>query len=487
MLCGAWPASPLTAKGSDENDPVMQLQGSPCMVDAPGVTGDYAMQLLTDLGATVTRCRPASTAPAADAAPASAFAALSGPADCPPVRVPLPLPAMADGVLAALRALAPEAALDDLDGDRLLSERAVLAGLRRNGAIAPGGHCRLLAAADGHIALSLARDDDWRLLPAWLEQDSIPTRDWTALAACVQAYRRDRLIEQGRLLGLALAADQACPSTPVPWLRLHAQASVTARALPARRTPLVVDLSSLWAGPLCSRLLQRLGARVIKLESLGRPDGGRAGNAAFFDRLHAGKQSVALDFATAACRAQLRALLAEADIIIEASRPRALRQLGIDAEAIIAGPRRPTWIALSGYGRGEPQENWIAYGDDAGVAAGLTSLLRQQCGQHLFVGDAIGDPMTGLHAALAAWASWRSGGGRLIALSLVEVLQHLVQQAAVNMADPQSEIALQPRCGSTGHSVGARELGADTTAVLAEFGLADRRDWSLDRALVQAE
>ena len=458
----------LTAKGSDENDPVMQLHGRRCTVDAPGVAGDYATQLLTDLGAAVTRNRSALATPAADAAPASAFAALSGPADGPPVRVPLPLPALADGVLAALQALAPEAALDDLDGDTLLSERAVLAGLRRNGAIAPGGHCRLLAAADGHIALSLARDDDWHLLPAWLEQDCVAPGDWAALAACVQAYPTNRLIEQGRLLGLALAADQACPSTPVPWLRVHAQAPATARPLPARRTPLVVDLSSLWAGPLCSRLLQRLGARVIKLESLGRPDGARTGHAAFFDRLHAGKQSVALDFTTATGRAQLRALLAEADIIIEASRPRALRQLGIDAEAIIAGPRRPTWIALSGHGRGEPQEHWIAYGDDAGVAAGLTALLHRQCGQHLFVGDAIGDPMTGLHAALAAWASWRSGGGRLIALSLVEVLQHLIQQAA----GAQAPIAARKRgCSSVDSRIGARELGADTAAVLAEFGL----------------
>lgn len=460
----------------------MLRPATPCIVDAPGVAGAYAEHLLTTLGAAVTRrSAPASTSSLfpADAVSASAFAALTGPADGAPLPLPIPLPALADGVLAALRALAPQAVLDDLDGEHLLSERAVLAGLFRRGAIAAGGHCRLLAAADGHLALSLARADDWALLPAWLEQDGLDAQDWDAVAACVQRQPRAALVERGRLLGLALAADEPCPITPVPWFRVHAQAAQPAAMTPRRAQPLVVDLSSLWAGPLCSRLLLRMGARVIKLESLGRPDGARAGDARFFARLHDGKQSVALDFGTATGRAQLRALLAEADIIIEASRPRALRQLGIEAEALIAGPRRPTWIALSGHGRGEPQEQWIAYGDDAGVAAGLTSLLHRHRGERMFVGDAIGDPLTGLHAALAAWASWLGGGGRLIALSLVEVLQHLVQQGETFAALPAAALPRKPAL----QPFTAREFGADTAAVLAEFGLAE----APVRGLVQAE
>ena len=53
-----------------------------------------------------------------------------------------------------------------------------------------------------------------------------------------------------------------------------------ASALPAAEFeidphPLVVDLSALWAGPLCAHLLGLAGARVVKVESLGRPDGAR--------------------------------------------------------------------------------------------------------------------------------------------------------------------------------------------------------------------
>src|SRR4029453_19173112 len=99
------------------------------------------------------------------------------------------------------------------------------------------------------------------------------------------------------------------------------------------RPPLVVDLSSLWAGPLCAHLLGLQGARVVKVESTGRPDGARRGPAAFFDLLHGGPRGVARDLRDPAGAACLRRLLAAADVVVEASRPRALRQLGIEAEA----------------------------------------------------------------------------------------------------------------------------------------------------------
>jgi crotonobetainyl-CoA:carnitine CoA-transferase CaiB-like acyl-CoA transferase len=197
----------------------------------------------------------------------------------------------------------------------------------------------------------------------------------------------------------------------------------------------VLDLSSLWAGPLCSHLLHRCGAQVTKVESTTRPDGARRGAPEFFDALNAGKQQVALDFGTREGHAQLRALIdsadividgSPADIVIEGSRPRALRQLGIDAEALVRERPALTWISITAYGRGEPQQNWAGYGDDAGVAAGLSELMFEATGERCFVGDAIADPLTGLHAARAAWSGWRAGGGGLVALSLAGVVQHCV-------------------------------------------------------------
>ena len=91
----------------------------------------------------------------------------------------------------------------------------------------------------------------------------------------------------------------------------------------------------MWAGPLCSHLLQKAGADIIKIESAQRPDGARRGPPAFFQLLNTGKRNLTLDFSSAADLVQLRQLILKADIVIEGSRPRGLRQLGVHAEELI--------------------------------------------------------------------------------------------------------------------------------------------------------
>jgi hypothetical protein len=387
---------------------------------------------------------------------------------------PVPLAACADGALAALASVAPRGAFDGLDGAALLAERAAWMGLRRAGAVSPGGACRLLRCADGWIALNLPREEDLALLPAWLELEQVP--DEASLAACIAGLPAAPLVERGRLLGLALAESRAPEAAPGAWFSIAAEGPQQPRP---PRPPRVVDLSSLWAGPLCSHLLQGLGAEVIKLESPQRPDGARQGQATFFDLLNAGKRSVAIDPRTEAGRGQWLALLRSADIVIEGSRPRGLRQLGIDAEVLLRQRPGLTWLAISAHGRGEPQEQWPGYGDDAAVEAGLSQLMRQVTGEALFAGDAIADPLTGLHAALAAWAGWLQGGGRLLAVSLAGVMRHCIgfdlPSSPAALRQRQMEwTALALRAGVA--APGARQpraraaaLGADTAAVLAEL------------------
>src|SRR5690606_31258969 len=142
------------------------------------------------------------------------------------------------------------------------------------------------------------------------------------------------------------------------WYRQTRCADATA---PPTKAPLVIDLSSLWAGPLCGQLLSETGARVIKVESTARPDGARRGNAAFFDLMNGGKESLVLDLSAQQGREQLLALLKRADIIIESTRPRALEHMGIFATDVLAANPGAVWLAISGYGRSSPQRDWIAY------------------------------------------------------------------------------------------------------------------------------
>ena len=457
----------------------MSAERDPLPVDR--TASRYAAALLRTLGVAIATDDDLDLTPEhpAQTAARCGLMALTGTADGEPQLCPAPLAAAARGALAALAHLAPRGAFDGLDGAALLTERAAVFGHRRQGAISPGGSSRLLITRDGAVALNLAREDDWGLLPAWLEADV--AADWSAVATAVAPHTMHALVERGRLLGLAIAPVVPPSARFTPWCpEIHA-AVPAAAPVADRRRPRVVDLSSLWAGPLCTQLLQRCGADVVKVESTRRPDGARNGPAAFFDLMHAGKRCVALDFASAAGRAQLQALIAQADIVIEASRPRALRQLGIDAEALVAQRPGLTWISLNGYGRVEPQAQWIAYGDDAGVAAGLSGLMRSVNGQAVFVGDAIADPIAGLHAALAAWSGWCVGGGGLRTVALVDVLRHVIgfeapadddgwrlrAQAWRLVAPPATARAPRARMAAGI----APALGADTAAVCAEWGL----------------
>ena len=156
--------------------------------------------------------------------------------------------------------------------------------------------------------------------------------------------RGSALLERAALLGLPVARLGEMSAPGVVASRLG-----DAPPLSGPEDLLVVDLSSLWAGPLCGDLLAVPG-RVVKVESSSRPDGARRGPASFFDLLNGAKRSVALDFNDPNQRAPLGRLVHSADVVIEASRPRRLEQLGIVAADMVAsGPR--LWVSITAYGR----------------------------------------------------------------------------------------------------------------------------------------
>jgi crotonobetainyl-CoA:carnitine CoA-transferase CaiB-like acyl-CoA transferase len=240
----------------------------------------------------------------------------------------------------------------------------------------------------------------------------------------------------------------------------------------------VLDLSALWAGPLCGRLLGLAGARVVKVECLRRPDGARYGSTGFYAALNAEKESVALDLRTPQGVGCLRHLLQHADIVIENARARALAQLDIDAE-MFAGEGL-VWVSITGYGRREPEAHWTAYGDDAAAAAGLAAATGDPDAP-LFCGDAIADPLAGIHAALAALAQWHSGQGALLEISLRDVTAHClslgreslgarveVRNSGFEVIDDHTRVPVaSPRAALP---VGpTRPIGADTASVLGEF------------------
>jgi crotonobetainyl-CoA:carnitine CoA-transferase CaiB-like acyl-CoA transferase len=330
-----------------------------------------------------------------------------------------------------------------------------------------GRAARLVQAADGWLAVNLARLDDVDLLPAWLEQDVEPTRDdraddvrpvaerdssgprrvrpWTSLAAGVATRPAATLLERAEWLGLPVALavdparaaadeqarsrDQRFPFAPflvdgTPPDAVPRAGGRAPRPAPRHGQFTVVDLSSLWAGPLCAHLLGLAGGSVVKVEGTGRLDGAREGPPGFYDLLHAGHASVTVDLRTAAGRAALVRLIEGADVVLEASRPRAFEALGLDPTAMIARSPRLTWVSITGYGRTGPWRQRPAFGDDAAAAAGAVAL--DAAGGPVFLGDAIADPVTGVLAAAGALASLAAGGGHHLDIALREAVGSLL-------------------------------------------------------------
>lgn len=398
--------------------------------------------------------------------------ALSGTPDGPPRLASGPLASAARGAGLAIAALSGRAEHASRDWAALLGERAALFGLRRRGVVSCGGHARLLEGRGGWLALHLPREDDWRSVPAWLEQawpDAIgrgpldrageaSARAWAWIAERVREHPAEQLVARARLMGLAAAeAPRAFAGDRSDGWRLdHATETLPrTQGLDAARPLRVLDLSSLWSGPLATSLLVECGADVVKLESPTRPDGARAGEARFFSLMNADKSPAALDLQEAGDRARFEALLDLADVVVESARPRALAQLGYDATGWAGRRAGRLWVSITGYGR---EHEWIAFGDDAAVAAGLA--WSDGAPTPAFCGDAIADPLTGLHAAALILAHRRAGRGGLLSLSLRDVVADCAREPDPTAARAQVERdgeadAWTVRCGDARVAVAA--------------------------------
>ncbi|MBO2447664.1 CoA transferase [Actinomadura barringtoniae] len=332
---------------------------------------------------------------------ASGLVTLSGRPEGPPLVPPGRAPLVAHELAERFAAFTSVR----VDGPRLLSERAAYTRRGRRGPVSVGGHCRLLPTADGWAAVSCARPDDPALLGA-LASARVDDDPWPAVGAWLRDHTGDELAERAELLGVAAGPVRGpAGRRPVPT-------PLAPRSLDGA---LVVDFSALWAGPLCAHLLGLAGARVVKVETPDRPDGARRGDPGFYELLHAGHRSVVLDPTTHDGRREMASLVDAADIVIEASRPRALARFGLDADAAAAAGT--VWVSITAYGRADDR---IGFGDDVAAASGL--VCREADGTPLFCGDAIADPLTGLTAAVLAATAPANGGGVLWDVAMSDVV-----------------------------------------------------------------
>src|ERR1700743_3478843 len=192
----------------------------------------------------------------------------------------------------------------------------------------------------------------------------------------------------------------------------------------------VIAVEQAVAAPFCSSRLADAGATVIKVE---RPEGDFArgydaaakGQSSYFVWLNRGKQSVAIDLSTKGGRAQLEALIAGADVLLQNLKPGAMDKLGFSRERLRKDYPALICCTITGYGDEGPHKDRKAYDLLIQAESGLASITGgpERASR---VGISVVDISTRAtaHAAIleALFARTRTGKGADIRISMFDVM-----------------------------------------------------------------
>jgi len=208
----------------------------------------------------------------------------------------------------------------------------------------------------------------------------------------------------------------------------------------------VVELARILAGPWCGQLLADLGADVVKVESPEGDDTRRWGPpfithdgeqaAAYYHACNRGKRSVVVDIGTAAGQAQVRALAADADILIENFKVGGLVKYGLDHASLTALNPRLIWCSITGFGQTGPYAARAGYDFIIQGMSGLMSVTGEPDGQPQKVGVAVTDIFTGVYAAVGILAALQqrhvTGRGQVVDMALLDVATAITANQAMN-------------------------------------------------------
>jgi CoA:oxalate CoA-transferase len=212
----------------------------------------------------------------------------------------------------------------------------------------------------------------------------------------------------------------------------------------------VVDFTTMIAGPYASRLFADLGADVIKVESADgdhirklRPR--KAGASRFFGQLNAGKRSVTADLTDPAQRNEVLEVIAHSDVVLENWRPGVAARLGVAYEDCRKVREDIVYCSISGWGQTGPSAQQAAFAPNVHAASGvdMANLIYQPKGSippvtGVFTADVVGGTMA-FGAVLAALRRRdRSGVGANVDVSLIESM------LSMPMYELQAELAGTP-------------------------------------------
>ena len=208
----------------------------------------------------------------------------------------------------------------------------------------------------------------------------------------------------------------------------------------------MLDNTAWWAGPMATCVLAALGAEVIHVESVTRPDGMRLVGGLFYgmpqwwDRswfflsANTNKRSVTLDLADETGRDLYRGLVAGADVVVENFTPRVFEQFGLTWDELRSINPGLVFARMPAFGLDGPWRDRPGFAQTMESLSGLAWLTGHVDDQPRLQGGPC-DPNAGVHAAFAIIAALserdRTGTGCLVEIPMVESALNIAAEQVV--------------------------------------------------------
>jgi crotonobetainyl-CoA:carnitine CoA-transferase CaiB-like acyl-CoA transferase len=239
--------------------------------------------------------------------------------------------------------------------------------------------------------------------------------------------------------------------TAIPLVSTHRANATAQAASPAPAAlPLaglrIVDLTVFWAGPVATSILGDLGADVIKIESIQRPDGMRFAGAARRDPLwewspvfagnNPSKRAITLNLNSEEGMGLLKRLIATADVVTENFSPRVLEHFGLGWDVIHALNPRAILLRMPAFGLDGPWKDRTGFAMTIEQTSGLAWITGYE-DVPLVVRGAC-DPLGGMHAVFALLLALehrrRTGEAQLVEVPLLEPALNVAAEQVIEQS-----------------------------------------------------
>jgi crotonobetainyl-CoA:carnitine CoA-transferase CaiB-like acyl-CoA transferase len=232
----------------------------------------------------------------------------------------------------------------------------------------------------------------------------------------------------------------------------------------------IVDFTAYWAGPLPTAIMADLGAEVIKVESIQRPDQFRIlaipGDPAKvfelsppFNATNRNKLALTLDLARPEGVRLFKELVKRSDAVVQNYSPRVMPQLGLSYETLREVNRAIVMTSVSGFGQEGPWRDYVSFAAIGEALSGISGLSGYTGEGALIHGVGVSDPFAGYLAAFCTLAAVHharaTGEGQHVDVSQLEASMQYIADALIEF-----ELTGRPRERATVDDSSAAPHGA---------------------------